>query len=207
MSKYADYNNIPLSYIKNKDISNGVEPLNENNLRIQDIYKTPFLFLNEHHKNYKEILPNILYNNVCDDDPSNKNYVYKCNNKSTLKINNLYFSKDNTRRLQNLIKREIFIRTNKKFKLDADQDEKELFLSMRAIFIEHAILNSPTPVREVKRLNKLLVDSTVPGMLTHILQYYGYLKDINQPRELLNRPINVNNAGRQTLPSVTQVFF
>jgi hypothetical protein len=222
MSQYASFSDIPLSYIKNKDISNGVAPLNEENLTVQDIFKTPFLFLQKHHKDFTSIVPTILNNNVCDTNSSNTNNSntnnscstnklnqtsYTRNNQNTISLSNIYFSSENTQRIQKLIKQAIFIKTNKKFRLDSDQDPKEIFLSMKAVFIENAQLNTKMPIREVKRLNNLVVETTVPGMLTHILQYYGYLKDINQPRELINRPINVNHAGRKTLPSVTRVFF
>ena len=43
-------------------------------------------------------------------------------------------------------------------------------------------------------------------MITEIKQFYGYLKEINEPLKPIDRPINVNNAGRKTLPSLTSVW-
>ena len=62
-------------------------------------------------------------------------------------------------------------------------------------------------VRQVKKLNKLVVNETVPSIITNIKSYYGYLDDINKPRELIRRPINVNNKGSKVLPSVTTTLF
>jgi len=77
---------------------------------------------------------------------------------------------------------------------------------MRAVYLEYA-RNLPTQViRQTKRLNMKVVDEIVPGMLTEIRQHYGYLKEINKPITPIPRPLNVNNKGRRTLPSITTTF-
>ncbi|MEM3062802.1 MAG: hypothetical protein QW303_04575 [Nitrososphaerota archaeon] len=43
-------------------------------------------------------------------------------------------------------------------------------------------------------------------MLSQIKSYFGYLRDINEPRQIMDHPKNVSNAGLRTLPSITRLF-
>lgn len=118
-----------------------------------------------------------------------------------------FFSPKNIKRIQKKIKREINRRTGGKFRMEVDQDEHKLIVKMRETF-EYYSSNIPRGiVRQTKCLNKHLVDGLVPDMITNIRQYYGYIKDISNPINPIDRPINVNNAGRQTLPSVTTLWY
>mgnify|MGYP003387709698 CR=1 FL=1 len=89
-----------------------------------------------------------------------------------------------------------------KFKLVANQDEKQLLLAMRDIYKSKARNLPDQIVRQVKCLNKLTVEYVIPSMITNIKQYYSYKLDVENPRRrLLPLPENVNNAGRKTLPA------
>ena len=121
-------------------------------------------------------------------------------------LSELYFSKENIKRIQNQIKKEIFRLSNKKFKLVVDQDESDLLLAMRAVFLDNANHLPTHIVRQVKDLNKKLIDYIIPDMITNIKQHNGYIKEINKPIIPLPQPINVNNAGRKTLPSFTSIW-
>ena len=59
--------------------------------------------------------------------------------------------------------------------------------------------------KQVRVLNDLVVKNVVPGIITNLQQYIGYLKDASQLPTPLSRPINVNDLGK-TLPSVTNIF-
>jgi hypothetical protein len=118
----------------------------------------------------------------------------------------LFFSDDNMERLQKQIKREVLRLSNGIFKLDVNQDEQDLLLAMRYVFFEHA-QNLPTHiVRQVKILNRHLLNFVIPDIVTNVKQNYNYLQDISKPIQPLEQPINVNNAGRRTLPSVTTIW-
>jgi hypothetical protein len=120
----------------------------------------------------------------------------------------LFFSDENMARIQKQIKREVFRLSNGTFKIDdnVDQDEQDLLIAMRYIFIEHA-KNLPTHiVKQVKILNRQLLDYIIPDIMTNIKQHYWYLKEISQPIRPLDQPLNVNNKGRRTLPSVTTLW-
>ncbi len=118
----------------------------------------------------------------------------------------LFFSDENMARIQKQIKREIFRLSNGTFKMDVDQNEQDLLLAMRYIFIEYA-KNLPTHiVKQVKILNRQLLDYIIPDIMTNIKQHYMYLKEISQPIRPLDQPLNVNSKGRRTLPSVTTLW-
>ncbi len=171
------------------DRGSGVPQMTENNMTIQDIYRTPFLFLQEHHKNYNNMAPDALKGIQSQSD-----------------LSRLFFSDENFKRIQRLIKKEVFKRTSGMFKLDIDQDQKDIFIVMRAVYMEHARFLPNEIVRQVKRLNEKVIMDVVPGIITEIKQEYGYLKEINKPLSPIARPMNVNNRGRRTLPGVFTTF-
>lgn len=121
----------------------------------------------------------------------------------------LFFSKDNIKRIQKMLKNEVFSRTNGEYKLDVDQDENDLLVAMKAVYFDdhNGARFLPTEVvRQVKFLNKKVIDRIVPYMISEMKQYYSYLKEINNPIKPIMRPMNVSNAGRKTLPSITTTF-
>jgi hypothetical protein len=118
----------------------------------------------------------------------------------------LYFSDENMSRIQKQIKREISRLSNGSFRMEVNQDEADLLLAMRYIFIEFS-KNLPTHiVKQVKILNRQLLNYIIPDIMTNIKQHYMYLKEISQPIRPLDQPLNVNNKGRKTLPSVTTLW-
>ena len=121
----------------------------------------------------------------------------------------LFFSNENIQLIQLNIKKEVLRRTQGKYKLEAEQNENDLLIVMRAIVFDAntGARYLPTNIKQqVYQLNKQVVKYIMPEMITAIEQYYGYLKEINQPLQTMLRPLNVNNAGRKTLPSITTIY-
>jgi hypothetical protein len=117
-----------------------------------------------------------------------------------------YFSNKNMSRIQKYIKREVFRQSKGEYVLDVDQDEMDLLLVMRAVFFENA-RHLPTDIDgQVNELDRLVLRDIVPGMMTNISQQMGYLRDISQPIQPIALPLNVNNGGRRSLPSVTNLW-
>ena len=121
-------------------------------------------------------------------------------------ISKIYFSEENMNRIQKAIKEAIFYKSKGKFRLDEDQDESDLLVTMRAVFIEHSRFLPNKIIRQVKELNRLTVEYIIPDMITQIKQTYSYIKEINEPIKPIPRPIAINNAGRKTLPSLTSTY-
>jgi hypothetical protein len=172
--------------------------------------------------NYSELNPQLNYKkNVDQDIPSfektqnnNTQDNYYCGGKSTyaiggMRMNNTklsvtYFSDKNIAKIQEMIKISVYRESKGKFRLDVDQDESDLLVTMRYIYIEHA-LHLPTHIKEqVNVLNKKTINYIVPDMLTNIKQQYMYLKDISEPIKTIDRPLNV--SSRKQLPSTTNIW-
>ncbi|ARF09870.1 hypothetical protein Indivirus_4_42 [Indivirus ILV1] len=191
---FAGYSNKPPMYGRESDAyydkGSGVPQMNANNMTIQDIYRTPFLLLQSHHSNFGDMADVALKGIQSNSD-----------------LSKLFFSDDNMKRLQRNIKKEVYKRTNGKFTLDIDQDQSDLFIVMRAVYMENARFLENGIIRQVKRLNEKVINEVVPGILVNIKQYHGYLKEINKPLDPIPLPLNTNNAGRKTLQSITTTFF
>lgn len=187
-AKFDEYAPLDLTG-KKMDQGQGIETLSKKNMTILDSYKTGFLLTNDHRQNYNNMGEVVLKG------------VMECS-----KLSDLFFSDKNIERIQKKLKVEVFNRTKGKYILDADQDKTKLALIMRNIYLEYALNQPKNLVRQTKKLNKLTVDAVVPGIITNIKQYYGYIKDINQPLKPMNRPVNMNSAGRNSLPSFTTTW-
>jgi len=187
---YASFDNSPpyhnKPYEAYYDKGQGIPQMSENNMTIQDIYKTPFLFTQDHRKDF-----------------NTKAWTALRNTHANTELSKIYFSDKNIKRLQKKIKQEISRRTNNKYILAVDQEERDLLLVMRAVYLEYGKYIPGQIVRQIKKLNKKVINEIIPGMITELKQYYGYLREINGPLRPIDRPLNVSHAGRKTLPSFT----
>jgi len=121
-------------------------------------------------------------------------------------VSKVFYSAENFRRIQKALREEVFIRTKGQFRLDDDQDETDLLVAMKAVFLEHARFLPFKIIHQVKELNRRTVEYIIPDMIREIKQSYAYIKEINEPLKTIPRPLNVNNAGRRTLPSLTSTW-
>lgn len=118
----------------------------------------------------------------------------------------VFFSETNLKRIQKMLRREIYERSYGKFKLEVDQNVNHLIIAMIAVVRLHAKFIPNKIVRQVKRLNKETIQYIAPDMMTNLKQQYSYIQDITNPLQPLPDPINVNQAGRNQLRSVTAVW-
>lgn len=166
----------------------GIPQMTGDNMTIEDIYNTPFLLMQDHRKDFNGLAKKAL-----------------TNIQSGSELSKLFFSDENMRRLQRGIKAEVFKRTKGTFKLEVDQEQRELFIVMRAVYLNEGRFLDNNIVRQCKRLNEKVIIECVPDIITAIKQNYGYLKEINRNPPPIARPLNVNNKNR-ALPSVFTTF-
>ena len=121
-------------------------------------------------------------------------------------LGEIYFAPENILRIQKQIKREVFIRSNGKYKLDVDQNESDLLIVMRAVYISDAKNLPYKLIHQVKELNHLTIERIVPDMLSIIKQDEEYINQLDKPIDPIALPVNVSRAGRLSLPSVTTTF-
>jgi hypothetical protein len=146
----------------------------------------------------------------------NKSNKYYCGGNSSLalrtvrmdntKVSLMYFSNENIKRIQKQIKNSVYEMSNGRFKMAVDQDEADLIVTMRMIFLEYGRNLDTQIVRQVKELNKKTIEYIMPDLMTNLKQYYGYMKDISNPLQPIDRPLNVSNSVKQSLPPITSIW-
>ena len=190
-TNYAEFDDIPLNYKPKQlyDQGQGVEHMNPNNTTIFDIARSSLFLSKENPKNFDAIRQRAL-TNLSIDSPLSK----------------LFYSDTNVRRIQNMIKKEVYNRSNGKYKLVVDQNVKDIIIVMSGIYKENAVYVPNQIVRQVKYLNKKVVEEVIPGILINIGFQQKYLHDISNPIGVIPLPMNSNNTGRKTLPSITTTW-
>ena len=143
------------------------------------------------YKNHNTALKSISY---CDKDRGDNG------------ISEIFFSPENIKRIQKMMKREVYERTNRQFNI-GDQDEADLMVAMRAVYMEHSRFLPFKIISQVKTLNRKLIEYVVPDIVTNVKQHYDYVKEINSPIKPIDRPLNVNHAGRKSLPALSTLYF
>jgi Family of unknown function (DUF5761) len=153
-----------------------------------DIMKTPFLLFQAHHDDYynmsQESLRGIQQESI---------------------LSKVFFHPKNVDLIQKRIIIEVFRKTNGAYLIEK-QNEEDLQIIMRSMFLQHA-RHVPDHIKEqIRELDNLVVDDVVPNVISEVNAYIGYLDRTFSPRQILDRPENVSNAGLRTLPSVTRTF-
>lgn len=148
---------------------------------------------------------------------SNTNSLFKNLYGETL-LTFLFFSEDNIRNIQKLIKMLVY----KQVKENVDnQSNTELMIIMRSIFLaysEHPKLIDESMSKkerirlltlytnEVDRLNQLVINECVPLVISQLQQYLTYLQDASNSLHIMDKPISTSVAGTKAYRSQTQVF-
>lgn len=129
--------------------------------------------------------------------------LYGVQNRSPL--SELFFCKENMKRIQNQMRYRVFVASGGKYKI-GPQDNTELEIIMRAMYLQHA-KNLPNQLKEqVNELNRLVVEFSWPKILSEIEQYLGYLKNLEMLPNPIPLPQNLSSKGTRTLASVTTTF-
>jgi hypothetical protein len=153
-----------------------------------DVMKTPFLLFQSHYDDYYNMSQNSLTGIQVE-----------------TVVSRAFFSPQNVDRLQKQIIAEVFRRSNGEYLIEK-QDEQDLQIVMRSMYLQHA-RHVPNDVPgQIKELNNLVTDDSVPGIISQVNSYFGYLERAFAPRKILDRPENVSSAGTKTLPSISRTF-
>lgn len=153
-----------------------------------DIMKTPFVLFQSHKDDYynmsQESLRGIQEETI---------------------LSRLFFHPKNVDLIQKQIILTIFRKSNYTYWIDP-QDEKDLQIIMRSMYIQHA-RHVPDHIKEqIRELNNLVTDDCIPNIFSEIHAYEAYLERTFAPRQILDRPECVSNAGQKTLPSITRTW-
>ena len=117
----------------------------------------------------------------------------------------VYFSRENMNRLQEMIRYNVWVKSDKKFVIDK-QSTTELGLVMRAIYLQHAKNLDCKITEQVQELNDMVVNFCVPKIINEVIQYQGYIRQLEYLPIPQDRPVNMSSRGTKTLRSVTTTF-
>jgi hypothetical protein len=153
-----------------------------------DIMKTPFLMFQSHRDDYYNMSQESV-KGVQDETILSK----------------VFFHPKNVDLVQKQIIMEVFRRTNGAYLIEK-QNEEDLQIIMRSMFLQHA-RHVPDHIKDqIRELNNIVVDDIVPNVVSQINAYFGYLERAFGPRQILDRPEYVSTSGQKTLPSVTRTW-
>jgi|TARA_B110000285_G_C14965695_1_gene533975 hypothetical protein len=136
-----------------------------------------------------------LYENL---NISNTNKYSNTGNQQKSKLSNLYFSQANIDYLQNDIIRQVFEKSDGKYRINK-QNEDELVIVMKSIFLQNARNNDNDLQYQIDELNKLVLGYCVNNVYVNLLQYVKYIDDITKETTVMDRPKSVDIKGNKTL--------
>lgn len=100
-----------------------------------------------------------------------------------------YFSSENINYVHDQIKYKVYEMTNKKYFIDK-QDRDELKVLMKSIYLKHSTFEQSD--KELNKINNLSIIEGSNIIYRNLVSYLKFIKDISTDREILNRPVCVN---------------
>jgi len=112
-------------------------------------------------------------------------------------VTRIFFSQKNIEVLQNTIR---FYVNKLSGQSISNQSPEQLFIIMRSMALQYGNFITNDPIKEVKRLNKKVVDNCSANILTELKQYIGYIDDLTRLPAPLDNPhyANKNNFTYDT---------
>ena len=90
----------------------------------------------------------------------------------------LFFSSKNINTIENAIKAGVYEMSNKEHIIDT-QDRDQLYVIMRAIFLQESLNQPDNLTKQIEVLNSRVISYCVPRIYSEILSYIQYKKDIS----------------------------
>jgi len=110
-------------------------------------------------------------------------------------LSQAYFSAENIQIIQNAIKAGVY-HSSKGKHIIGDQDEDTLKIIMRSTFLQFSSNRLDNITEQIKDLNQLVVDYSIPQIISEANAYKKYKYDVSNLAVPLERPISTyhNNA-------------
>jgi hypothetical protein len=113
----------------------------------------------------------------------------------------LFFHPKNVYLLQKLIIMRVYQVSNGEYLIER-QKKEDLLVVMMYIYEKYAEHLPYDFKSQINRLNNLVADEVLPGIITEIKSYFGYMERAFGPARIMPNPINLSKAGSKLLPSV-----
>ena len=177
---------------KNNDYYNLYKDFNEKTNDLDIIHKldkAPFLFWNQHPKNYFERYTNEKQcRELSCEDANNVELVKEA-----------FFLRENIEIIQNSIIRNI---AKKSKYLISRQKDDDIILLMNGIYHDYA-RNLPYNLKEqIQELNDRVVNFITPWLINEVESYQRYLIDSNTPLRPPELPVMIMRQRKESLPSM-----
>jgi len=150
--------------------------------------QVPFLFIQDHRKDYKSAM---------DDALGRLQAPYE--------LSDVFFSEKNISYLQKKITESVKQMTKGKVLID-DQPYLDILLKMQYTYYMYGRFLNTDIEAQVNELNNITIKEILPEIKTQIKQQLGYIRDISRPMYMMPLPMNVNRAGRRTNRSLSCIF-
>jgi hypothetical protein len=113
-------------------------------------------------------------------------------------LSQLFFSRKNIEFLHQQIINQVYHSSNKKHVI-GKQNETQLQIIMRSIFLQHAKHLNCKIKEQISELNKQVIIFCVDKIIIEINQYLGYREDVSKNPVPLEQPKNLSNKGNKIL--------
>jgi hypothetical protein len=115
-------------------------------------------------------------------------------------LSKAFFGPANTKIIQNAIRKTVYDKSGEKKWIIDEQSADELQIIMRSIFLQYA-KNWDTQIPEqIRDLNALVIEWTVPRIMSEIEFHQYYIQDISHMPVPLSQPVSLSSAGTKSLP-------
>lgn len=138
-----------------------------------------------------------LYN-----EPNSGNKIFNTEAIQTIhepnRLNTVYFSVENINLIQNMIRYQVYIQTNKKH-IIGRQSDLQLKIIMRSMYLQYGKNLQNDIKTQVQQLNTMVVKYSVPKIISGVKQYLAYKRDVSTLPVPMDRPKNLSSAGSKVL--------
>ena len=120
-------------------------------------------------------------------------------------LSRAFFSKENIKLLQDMLRYNVYIKSNKKL-IIGPQSTIEMEIISRAMFLQNARFLNYNIKEQIKELNSLIINKITPMVISETLQYQGFLLNLETLPVPIEHPKNLSSAGTRLLRSITTTF-
>ena len=115
---------------------------------------------------------------------------------STDKLQQIFFSEQNVKIVQNNIRKIVY---KKSGHVIQNQSYDNLYIIMRSIYLQYSKHINTNINPQIKELNQLVYNYSIPNILSNIEQYLGYKKQISTLPVPLQHPKYLSNQGLKSM--------
>jgi hypothetical protein len=115
-------------------------------------------------------------------------------------LSRTFFSPENTKIIQNAIRKNVYDRSGDKQWVIDEQSADELQIVMRSLYLQYAKNLEFDIPGQINELNRLVIEWCVPRIMSEVQMYQYYLKDISTLPTPMPQPMSVSSAGTKSVP-------